>query len=208
MVKLKGPMLSQSASGALGPAVTFSHCKGRAYARKRGVPADPKTPDQVSYRAIVAFLSAAWKTFSDADQATWTLRAIKDNIPPYSAFVAHNIDRWTQFKRPGQVDPVLEDGDTGNTRNNAADGGVGFAIVHPELRDAGDIWGCTIHRSTLPAFTATRTNCIALIPTPSEIEYSYQDRNLAPGTYYYQARFFTTHGKIGTVETERSATVT
>jgi len=207
MVKLKGPMMSAAASGPLGQSTSFSSWKGRAYAKKKTIPGDPGSPAQIGYRVMVAFLSTEWKKLSSADHATWVPRALETNVPPYSAFIAHNLDRWTQFRHPGQVDPVLEDDTLAANIFISATGHVGWAALVWNTFFPNDQWALAIHRTTTAAFTATRDNCVHLFPKTTSGLATYEDHDLQPATYYYQLQSFTKHGKPAIALPEKSCVV-
>lgn len=50
MAKTTGPLFSLEASGTVGHTVTYSHWKGRSYVRRRVIPLNPFSTDQVAAR--------------------------------------------------------------------------------------------------------------------------------------------------------------
>lgn len=54
MVKVTGPMHSDTASGTYAKALTFSRWKNGAYVRSRVIPANPRTEAQVLQRSAIA----------------------------------------------------------------------------------------------------------------------------------------------------------
>lgn len=61
MARLTGPLMSLTASGTLGKAITFSRWKGIAYARTRVIPFNPQTDDQDEVRNAFTCLNEMWK---------------------------------------------------------------------------------------------------------------------------------------------------
>lgn len=54
MVKVTGPMHSDTASGTYAKALTFSRWKNGAYVRSRVIPSNPRTVGQVTQRSAIA----------------------------------------------------------------------------------------------------------------------------------------------------------
>ena len=208
MVKIKGPMLSPTASGTIGQAATFSSWKGRAYARKKSKPADPHAPLQIAARAMFQFLTQAWPNLPQPHRDTWNAAALAADITAISAYCRHNLQLWGQFKAPYQFihTPPFHIANSGTL--DSATGGPNRITLAFTTTSIVNIWGVTLFRSAVPAFTPSLTNCIGVIPTPLNKTYSYQDTPPAPGTWYYNARWFGLYGTLEPIETERSATST
>lgn len=71
MTRVTGPLLSMSASGTIGKAITFATWKGIAYARKWFKPANPQTADQVAQRLIFSSAVLQWQDYSQAEKDAW-----------------------------------------------------------------------------------------------------------------------------------------
>lgn len=163
---------------------------------------------QISVRAMMSFLAQRWAEITDPDKATWEALAATTGIPPYNAFLSTNLERWGQFKAPGQIYPIAEDG-TQPAATFVSTMATGRTIKATlSLPTKNDVWGAILFRQQTSPVTPTRENTIAIIPIQPGFFTIHNDQNLDPGTYYYQARFFTTHGATGPNETQRSATVT
>lgn len=65
MSKTIAPLLSFGASGAIAKTQVYSTWKGRAYARRYVIPANPNTAEQQLTRSVFAWLNQVWK-FSPA----------------------------------------------------------------------------------------------------------------------------------------------
>lgn len=83
MVKVTGPMHSDTASGTYAGAITFTKNLGGACVRSRVIPKNPKTADQLANRSILATLAKA---------AYSVLTAAKDPVMVGSPFYTHAFD--------------------------------------------------------------------------------------------------------------------
>lgn len=59
MARVTGPLMSMSASGSIGKAITYSVWKGISYVRELVIPANPQSEDQGDNRQIVGGLARA-----------------------------------------------------------------------------------------------------------------------------------------------------
>jgi len=58
MAKTTGPLFSLEASGTIGNTITYSRWKGRPYVRRRVIPVNPMTADQIKVRNAMRVLGA------------------------------------------------------------------------------------------------------------------------------------------------------
>lgn len=70
MANVNGPLMSMSASGTIGKALTFSTWKGQAYVRKYSIPAYSNTVDQQKQRALYSDATLAWKSGATVGSVT------------------------------------------------------------------------------------------------------------------------------------------
>jgi len=208
MVKVRGPLGSAEASGGFGPSAVFSSWKGRSYVKSHAVPTNPKSALQTTVRAMMGFLSQQWASIADEHKATWETLALDLEIPPYNAFISHNLERWRQFTAPGQRYPVTEGYDLPNATFVSATGGVGHAVLEFSMTNPKNNWGILIFRGTDTPTIGVREKCIAALLQNTIGTHYYTDQNLPPDNYYYIARYFTTRGKLGGNTNERNAWVT
>jgi len=208
MVKTYGPCLSFDASGSIGKTITFGKWKGRNYARKLVVPANPKSALQVSSRAMMRFLSQAWTSVGSTPKGSWDDRAATTNISPFNAFVSANARRWREFQPPSQTDPAPETGDVPVLTLDSATGGESYIDVEFTVTTLNDLWGIILFRSPTGTFSTSRANAIRIIPVTDTGTLVYTDSGLDAGTYYYDARAFTTEGVLGDEEGEVDGTAT
>lgn len=208
MVRLKGPMSSAEASGTFGGAASFATWKGRAYAKRKSIPSNPKTAMQVSARAMMAFLVQRWSELPSPARASWTQDAAAAQISPYNQYLAANLNRWREFQAPSQATPAAETGTVAEIDDWNATGGVAKATLYGLWYGVNDGWGLIIFRSTSSSFTPSRSNAIAIVKHTSADYNFYVDEGLAPGTYYYNVRSFTKAGKLSSAYGQKTAIVT
>ncbi len=208
MVKVNGPFMSLDASGTLADTLTASKWKGRNYIRQRIVPSNPRSVMQVAIRAMFKFLSQAWAGIGTTPQGSWADRAGLTNISPFNAYMSRNQALWREFSPPSQTDPNPGTGTPPVLTLDSAVGGAAHIDLTFTLTTANGIWGVMIFRSPTGSFTTSLANCIAIIPMSTPGAHVYTDSDLAAGTYYYDARAFTTEGVLGAEEGEQSGTAT
>jgi hypothetical protein len=151
---------------------------------------------QVSSRAMMAFLSAAWATLTAPQKATWNASAAAALIPPYNQFISANLGRWSEFHAPGKDATPSESGTQPDYDTHNAAGGAGHAHIDATFYSRNNGWGIMIFRSLSSGFATSLETCIAVIPHTILDGTIYTDDGLAPGTYYYNLRTFTTEGGL------------
>lgn len=208
MVKVLGPMMSFDASGTIGNIATFSKWKGRPYVRQRVVPANPKSVLQVSTRAMMKFLSQAWAGVGATPKGSWDTLAAATQISPFNAYIARNQMRYREFQAPSQTYPAAETGTQPVAVLTSAVGGPSYIDVTLTITTLNQVWGVILFRSPTGTFTPSRANAIAVVAVTGTGTLVYTDSNLAAGTYYYDAKFFTTEGALGPDEGEVSGSAT
>lgn len=98
MAKLKAPIFSFGASGALAEALVFAKWKGIDYARKYVVPANPQTASQVTQRGYMTEAVDEWHTvgaeaLEGADKLAWDRYAgVLGPMSGFNAFTKEWID--------------------------------------------------------------------------------------------------------------------
>lgn len=208
MVKVLGPMFSFEASGTIGNIATFSKWKGRPYVRQRVIPSNPKSPLQVSTRAMMKFLSQAWIDVGGTPQASWDELAAAAQISPFNAFISRNQQRFREFQAPSQTYPAAETGTPPVATLDSAVGGPSYMDLTMTITTLNAVWGVMLFRSASGTFTPSRGKCIAVVPVDGTGTLVYTDSNLAAGTWYYDAKFFTAEGLLGADEGEVNGTAT
>lgn len=208
MVKLTGPMMSFGASGTLAKTATFSKWHGRAYARQRVVPSNPKSVLQVSTRAMFKFLSQAWDAVGSTPKGSWVPAAAAGQYLPFNAYMSANGMRWKEFSAPSQTNPAAETGTPPVATLDNAVGGASHMDLTLTITTLNAVWGVILFRSPSGTFTPSRANAIAVLPVDGTGTLVYTDSNLAAGAYFYDAKFFTKEGLLGADEGEVTGTVT
>ena len=208
MPRVTGPAFSLDAHGTLARTLTWAHWRRRLYAKKRGLPKQPRPPAQASRRALFRLVTTQWPALPDANKATWHPLALTANVSPIAAYTGHNLIRWFQFHAPGQTHPVTETGDLPTFSFVGCEGGprhIKLAFWTAQLNDG---WGFAVHRNLTDSFPTTPENAVGFAPLITTGLHYYTDRPPAPGTYYYTARAFTNDGKLGYPTLYHSGTAT
>jgi hypothetical protein len=197
MVKLTGPGLGHGARGALGDSVIFSTSKGRAYLKTHRKPKQPRTPDQIAMRAIMAFISSQWSAITAGDQATWDAPALPDNLSHINAYQRQNLTRWRNRQAPGNRYPILEDDDPGTGETLLATGGPQNVTLTVELTTAvNQNWAILLWHSTVATPDPDWNKLVHLFPYTAFGAQTWIHRNLTPGTHYYRTIQTSKHGTL------------
>lgn len=210
MARTTGPLGSQAAAGSLAGLLTYSNWKGRGTVRLISRPVDPRSPLQISTRAMAKFLTEEWTPrLTAAQKATWAALAAADQVTTINAYQAWNLERWGHNKNPTKT-PSADDsaGGTVSRTGLAATGGVGQATIKWTLTLNADGWGTKIHRGTSNTFIATRDNCIGVINEQTNGPYKFTEKGVPPGTWWYRLLPFKTGGGPKVASVRFSAVVT
>lgn len=208
MARTNGPLFSFDASGTVGKTITFSRWKGRPYVRQRVIPANPKSPLQVSVRAMMKFLSQQWAGLTSPNQATWETLASQSTISPFNAFTKENLRRFGNFESPSKEYPAAESATPATLGATTPTGGVRQVSLVGAAGTLAGGWGILLHRSLTTGFTPGRDTVVAVVPFIAAAAWSYVDTPLLPATYFYRAQTFTTDGILSVAQAQVSATVT
>ena len=209
MVKLRGPGLSAAASGSLGDALTFSTSKGRAYVKHKPTPAQPQSGNQVSMRAMMRYLSQQWQNLTAGNQATWADAYPDPSLSLYNAFIKHNLNRWRSLKAPSKEYPTSYVGTPSWILSTSATGSVRHAKIEVMTDHLAQGWGFAIFRHTASPVPCDFEHFVhALLVDAIYTIFTWTDRPLAPGTYYWKFRPFSINGDMDSGSYEKSATIT
>lgn len=102
MAKTTAPLLSFGATGAIAKTVVFGTWRGRPYARRYTVPANPQSAEQTKTRSLFAFMNGVWKAMGSIGIAPWDRFATGQSFLGRNAFIGQNV----QLMR-GEVDLLL-----------------------------------------------------------------------------------------------------
>lgn len=208
MVKIKGPLMSLEATGGVDATMIFSTWKGRPYVRTQPKTRDPETGPQKAARAGIIFLSQAWKTIIAGIQISWQPLADEAYTAPFHQYMKYNLLRHRNFLAPTVIYPATlafppEPIDT----FSATPGTRHITVLISPAAPGAAIWGFYLFRSTSTGFTPAFDNCIAMLPADGLNNVTYMDTQLAPDTYYYDAKPFSIVAAIGPLKGEINATV-
>jgi len=210
MATTKGPLGSESASGSLAKILTFSSWKGRNTVRLLTEPTDPRTGLQLSARAMMRFLSRAWtQSLDDADRATWSAPAQRENITPIASFIAYNLERWRQFLGVTMQHPAANISGTSNQRTsyNAANG-VGQITITYNVASYNDDWAAAIHIDPTNVFVPSRATLRAVNPELGGVTQKIVITRVTPGVWWTRLQRFSKTGRRASTVQLDSATVT
>jgi len=93
MVRLKGPLFSMEASGTIANSLVFAKWKGRDYARRHAIPANPRSGLQVGIRTVFGFCSQYFASLTSGELSKWVDAAVADNISAINAFTRDAVER-------------------------------------------------------------------------------------------------------------------
>lgn len=91
MSKTTAPLLSFGASGQIAKTQVYSTWKGRAYARRYVIPANPNTLDQQETRNTFKWLNAVWKFMPAAAIEAWDLYASASRFTSINGWIKANL---------------------------------------------------------------------------------------------------------------------
>lgn len=91
MAKTTAPALAFGASGQIAKTLVYGKWKGRAYARRHVVPANPQTTAQMQTRNAFSFLSNLYKVAPVAVTDTWKAYAVGKVLTDRNAFTKFNL---------------------------------------------------------------------------------------------------------------------
>ncbi len=208
MVKLTGPCMSMTASGTLNKTLTFSIWKGRAYARQRVIPVNPRSANQTGMRCMFSFLSKQWDGLSDPNKASYDEDAEARSISPFNSFMKRNMDRWKNYQPPSQHFTAAEASTPLTVTTMGLTGGEAHVNVELTPSGAPDIWGMEVYRDLLEITDPNNSNAVYVIEADAANMVEFNDTGLEPGTYHYRAAVINTDGIRGTAIADATAVVT
>ncbi len=208
MVKLTGPCMSMTASGTLNKTLTFSIWKGRAYARQRVIPVNPRSANQTGMRCMFSFLSKQWDGLSAPDKASYDADAEARSISPFNSFMKRNMDRWKNYNPPSQNFTAAEASTPLTVTTMGLTGGEAHVNVELTPSAATDIWGMEVYRDLAEITDPNNSNAVYVIEADGVNMVEFNDSGLEAGTYHYRAAVINTDGIRGTAIADATAVVT
>ena len=204
MVKLTAPMMSLAASGTLGKAITFSNWKGRAYARTRVIPSNPRSGLQTGMRAGITAAPLLWN-----DQMDAAARALWDGGVGSEAISGFNLfTRASQKSIRNNYGPIIGFADQDQSETPAA---PSLGSADQDGTDVDVTWTddaatktVLVFHSTSTGFTPSIATLVAIIPDGVEL---FVHRNPGLGAHYYDIRSGADDGGVGALRGEFTETV-
>lgn len=91
MSKTVAPLLSFGASGQIAKTQVYASWKGRAYARRYVIPANPRSTAQTETRNTFKFLNAVWRYMPASAIGAWDLLAKNNRVVNRNSWIAQNL---------------------------------------------------------------------------------------------------------------------
>lgn len=104
MSKTVAPLLSFDARGQLGQTLVYSTWKGRAYARRYVIPANPRTAAQTAVRETWAGLNRIMQYMPAGALAAWELYGENSRITARNGFIKQNL---SALREATDLQPLL-----------------------------------------------------------------------------------------------------
>lgn len=207
MVRLKSPMMSMEASGTVGHAIVFAKWKGRDYARRHAIPANPKSALQTGVRAVFKWTTQNFKNLSAPDKADWIVAAKADNITALNAMIREGVDRARRNLgwRESRLDPA---GTVPNAPTTPAAAAQPKTLVLTWVDPAVNLADqcIAIYRSLSALVTPDIANLVGIVDVGVQ---TYTDAHLVTGTvYHYMLRGIRKAGTLGTLTADFTGTPT
>lgn len=91
MARTIAPLLSFGASGAIAKTQVYAKWKGRPYARRYIIPANPNTLAQQATRSVFKWLNDAWKYMPGSAVTGWDAYALASQITSRNGWLKQNV---------------------------------------------------------------------------------------------------------------------
>lgn len=196
-MKVTAPLFSLDASGTIGKAFTASKWKGRNYMRRHTVPSNPRSDNQTSNRAMIAFLAIYWRSMSALNQALWNDLASQGNFSPFNAYTRFNMNLWKQFQYPFETPTSVAAAPSAPTISSSV-GGVGQIQLNI-TEGAGVLnWGTIsyVQLTVDPTAAKSLVKNISQAEFTAALAHSVIIPHLAPGTYRAKCSTFNADGDV------------
>lgn len=210
MVKLKGPLLSTKASGQLAKTLTFSTTKRGPTLRRSPRPGQPRTPLQISFRAMLSFLCRQWRNLTTVQQSSWDLAFPNTTLNRYAAYTKYNLERWHTFKPPTKSFPPQPQLDPPPGVTCHSTGGTRHILHDTTVQEAlNDAWGSLVLRERDIEQDPAPNWMIHVFHHYDLLKHTWTESPLEPGPYTTLYFPFSNHGRFfENLFTSDAATVT
>ena len=182
--------------------------EGAAVCRQHVIPSNPRLPAQLGIRAMLKFLSQAWKPLTSSVWGDWAGRADQKKVSPFNAYIGYNMSRWREFQGVSQLDPAAEAHTATTVTMAAPDGNPRSVVIGLTPGASANQWAMVLFRDTATITTVNWDLAIAVLALDGTNQVLYTDAPLDVGTYHYRAAALTDDGKIGTACADQSGAAT
>jgi len=211
MVRLKAPLFSMEASGTIGNAIVFSKWKGRDYARRHTVPANPRSGLQVGIRSVFAFVSQNFINLDPLHLSAWQEIAEGQALTPLNAYIRDAVSR-ARMNLGWRADPAGDAGDEA-AAPSAVESAAFLRSIRIDFTSAAANgtppadYCCAIHRvegATFAEEDVDISNLVGVVPTPlPSVAHQFTDVGLTTGqAYSYRLYHVAADGGLGAQESE------
>ena len=208
MAKVKMPLMSVDASGAIADAVVAAKWKGRNYFRVHVKPSQPRTDAQVGVRASFAGLVELIKTETADVQAEWAEAAKALAVTWLNMFIRVNQKNLTDglgLQQRPVVGPPEEYIYTPELSVTVEGRRVRFTISQHKLDDIA--YAALLHVAKSSGFAPAWSNLKALVRAPGAGNSVVIELSFKPGTYYARCRMSSPNRVFSPSSAEVSFTV-
>lgn len=187
MVRLKGQLLSMSASGSLAKTLTYSNWKGRAYVKKYSQPTNNEQLAQLGMRAAMGFLSKEWTLLSTADKDSWNELAAADVVSEFDSFIGYNLLRNAEGLAPTKALPAVQASFEPTAIAQNVTPFPTFIDISFTCPPTPESWNMTLFRSDGSGFTPGTENMVHQVPCTTAPTITHI-RDVPPfrGFWYYR----------------------
>ncbi len=198
MVKTRGPLISQAASGTLAKTLTFSTWKGKSYLRLPGKPTNNQQAPQLGMRAAMGFLSKSWESLTAEQRQTWSELVEPATTPAYNAYLAFNLARYADNLAVTQSFPPGTGPYNANIITFAATGFFDHVRIKFRISANPNHWTAEIHRAENFGFEPLTSNAVGVIhPNDMTVDTFFEDHPPSKRVWFYRLHLGNTEGIAG-----------
>jgi len=207
MTLTRGPLLSASASGALGPALAFSKLKRGCCLKMLRKTRQRAPSPQRANSTLFKTLSAMWEAMTAPQQATWAGYENPINLAPRQLFFQHNLNIFRE-NRPPQREWPAEPG----TLHPITAAPITLGLYH-KLRVAWNVvivrngWSLLTYGRRISPPTLMWSQLLDARAITSTGMQTFNVENLDPGIWYFAFATGNTHGDVPLPKTVATRTI-
>ena len=95
MAKVKGPLMSVSASGSIANTLTMLRASARNIAKKKSQPGSPPSAAQLARRAFYRQAANDWSALDANAKAAWKPAADARQVTPFNAYMSARLAEFS-----------------------------------------------------------------------------------------------------------------